>query len=106
MKRIAFLAAVGVVSPSFIVILIIAECFEKFNKSKIISGCMTGIEPAVAGMIGTALLSVGGTVFFPDGITLNIFYSPELYISLIVFGIMTFLSFKKINPIVIIILSA
>ena len=58
-------ATLGVVLPSFVVILIVAKCYDKFRESRIIKGCMTGLKPAVVGLIGGAILSVALTVFFP-----------------------------------------
>ncbi|WP_296568710.1 chromate transporter [Ruminococcus sp.] len=55
----AVIATLGIVLPSFIIILITAKCFEKFKDSKAVKGVMSGLKPAVVGMIGTAFLSVG-----------------------------------------------
>ena len=99
-------ATLGVVMPSFIVILLVARFFEKFKESKIVKGCMSGLKPAVVGLIGAALLSVAATVFIPEGFTLSIFTDPQTYLSLAVFGVSAFLAFRKIHPIAIICLSA
>ena len=101
----AVFATIGVVLPSFVIILIVAHFYEKFRKSRIVSGIMDGLKPAVVGLIAAALVSVGKTVFFPAGFDLNVFQSPEIYISLAVFILMTVLVFKKIHPIIIILLS-
>ena len=89
-------ATLGVVLPSFVIILIVAKCFDKFRSSKAVKGCMSGLKPAVIGMIGTAVLSIGKTVFVPAG----------LLVSIAIFGVMLVLAFKKVHPIIIIILSA
>lgn len=102
----AFCATMGVVLPSFVIILIVAKCFEKFKTNKVIKGCMSGLKPATIGLIAAAIFSVGKTVFFPDGYALNVFYSLEFYVSLAIFVIMTVLAFKKVHPIIIICLSA
>ena len=102
----AFCATLGVVMPSFIVILLVAKFFDKFKESKIVKGCMSGLKPAVIGLIGAALLSVAATVFIPDGFTTAIFTDPNTYLSLAVFGVSVFLAFRKIHPIAIICLSA
>lgn len=99
-------ATLGVVLPSFIIILIVARFYEKFKTNKIVAGCMTGLKPAVIGLIGSAVISMGTTVFFPDGVTLNIFTSPDFYVSLAIFAVMAVLAFKKKHPILIICLSA
>lgn len=102
----AFCATFGVILPSFIIILIVAKCFDKFRKSCIVSGCMSGLKPAVVGLIGTAILSVGQTVFFPDGVSAQVFREPALYVSIAIFGAMAVLAFRKVHPILIICISA
>ena len=89
-------ATLGVVLPSFLVILIVAKCYDAFRESKIVKGCMSGLKPAVVGMIGTAVLSVGKTVFV----------QPGLLVSGGIFGIMLVLALKKVHPIVVVCLSA
>lgn len=60
----AVCATLGVVLPSFLIILIVAKFYEKFRKSRAVDGVMYGLRPAVIGLIGAAFLSVGMTVFF------------------------------------------
>lgn len=99
-------ATLGVVLPSFVIILIVAKCLSRFRSSRIVSGCLSGLKPAVVGLIGAAVLSVGKTVFFPNGFTLSAFSDISTYISLAVSSLMTVLAFQKKNPILIICLSA
>lgn len=102
----AFCATLGVVLPSFIIILIVANIFDKFKNNKIVAGCMSGLKPVVIGMIAAALLSLAKTVFIPNGFSAAIFTSPTLYISLGIFAVMTTLAMKKVHPILIIVISA
>lgn len=99
-------ATLGVVLPSFIVILVAAKFYDKFRSSPVVSGCMNGLEPAVVGLIAAAFVSVGQTVFFPDGFSTAVFRSPQIYVSFAIFALMTVLVFKKVHPILIIVLSA
>ncbi len=99
-------ATLGVVMPSFVVILIVAKCFEKFKTNKIVQGCMYGLKPAVIGLIGAAIVSMGKTVFIPDGAAFAIFSDIKFYISLVIFAVMTLLALKKVHPILIICISA
>lgn len=99
-------ATLGVVLPSFIIILIVARIFEKFKTSKLVSGIMCGLKPAVIGLIGSAVINIGKTVFIPNGFSFDIFNNPVLYISLVIFALCAVLAFKKIHPILIICLSA
>ena len=102
----SFCATLGVVLPSFVIILIVAKVYEKFKTSKIVAGCMTGLKPAVIGLIGSAIVSTGQTVFFPNGFKIDEILSITFISSLIIFGVMLFLALKKKHPIMIIILSA
>ena len=44
----SFCATMGVVLPSFIIILIVAKCYDRFRQSKTVKGCMSGLKPAMA----------------------------------------------------------
>ena len=61
----AFFATLGVILPSFLIILIIAGFFQKFSKNTIVKGVMSGLKPCVIGLIASSVLSVAGTVLFP-----------------------------------------
>lgn len=102
----SFFATLGVVLPSFIIILIIAKFYEKFKSSKIVSGCMSGLRPAAIGLIGAALLKLSAQVFLPNGFTGVDFTDVWLYVSIGIFSLGTLLSFKKVHPIIIICISA
>jgi chromate transporter len=102
----SFCATMGVVMPSFIVILIVAKCYDKFKESRVIKGCMSGLKPAVVGLIGSAILSVVFTVFFPMGLTFAVFTDVQFYVSLVIFVAMLVLAFKKVHPILLICISA
>ena len=103
----SFCATLGVVLPSFIIILIVARFYEKFKTNKIVAGCMTGLKPAVVGLIGGAILSIFLTVFLPEGNTLlEILKTAQTYVSLAIFTLCSVLAFKKVHPIIIICLSA
>lgn len=102
----AVCATLGVVLPSFIIILIVAECYEKFRSSRTVNGAMSGLKPAVIGMIATAFLSVARTVFFPDGLQTEVFLSVSFWIFLGIFALSAVLVFRKINPIMVILLAA
>ncbi len=99
-------ATLGVVMPSFIIILIIAKCYEKFKNSKIVSGCMSGLRPAAIGLIGAALIKLALQVFAPNGFELSLLQDVQTYVSIVIFALATVLAFKKVNPIIIICISA
>lgn len=102
----AFCATAGVVLPSFIIVLIVAKCFDRFKSSRLVKGAMSGLKPAVIGLIGAALVSTGTAVFFPEGFSGSVFGSASFLVSAAVFLIMLILSFRKVHPVLIIVLSA
>ena len=70
----SFCATLGVILPSFIIILIVAKCFIQFSKKSIvIKGMYVRIKPAVVGLIGSAVISMSSTVFIPDGFNTTVF---------------------------------
>lgn len=106
----AMCSTLGVVLPSFFIILIVSQFYERFKSSKIVAGCMTGLRPAVIGLIGSAIISTALTVFFPNGFSAEILSTFSFISSLIIFAIIMTLSLikfkKKIHPIYLIIISA
>ncbi len=103
----AAIATLGVVLPSFIVILIVAKIYRKFQESKIVKGCMTGLRPTVIGLIAAAVLNIGSTVFFPNGIAFANWDFYTMAVSLVIAVIGLLLIFKKkIHPIILIVVSA
>ncbi len=105
----AFCATLGVVLPSFAIILIIAHCYEAFKKNSIVKGTMSGLKPAVIGLIGAAVLSVGKSALFAVdalGKTVYDFTSYSFICAVCIFAVMVFLAFKKVHPILLIVLSA
>lgn len=102
----AFCATAAVVLPSFIIILIVARCYVKFQNSRTVKGIMSGLNPCVVGLIASAAVSVALTVFFPQGCSVLTVASYAFICSAVIFAVMVILVFKKIHPILIIVLSA
>ena len=110
----ALLATVGVVLPSFIILIIITKLFMKFKQNKYVNGAMKGIRPVVVGLILSAVFTVAFAVIFPllqlDDISRDGF-SQFNYVSLIMFAVLMTLSRikfgkKRMHPILLIVLSA
>ncbi|MBR4235877.1 MAG: chromate transporter [Clostridia bacterium] len=95
-------ATLGVVLPSFIVILAVAHIYEKFRRSRVVAGIMSGLRPAVVGLLAAAAVGIAKTVFFQSGFVL----SAALAASALIFALILYLSLKKVHPIKLIILSA
>ncbi|MDO5155782.1 MAG: chromate transporter [Eubacteriales bacterium] len=97
----AFCATLGVVLPSFIIILIVARVFDKFQKSKVVNGAMLGLKGAVVGLIGAAVLTTGVTIFGSA-----IHNGRELFAIIFLLAGLAFGLKKKMNPILLIVISA
>lgn len=100
----SFFSTLGIVLPSFIIILIIAALSDKFIKSKPVQNALKVIQPMVLGFILSAFLSVVLVAVLGN-------YNVEVnfdYIALIIFGVVLTigLTFKKVSPVYLILMSA
>ena len=103
----AIVATLGLVLPPFIIILLIAKVYAKIKENIIVQGAMLGLKATVVGLIGATVLRVGREIFFFEGINLAVLRSANFYVSLGIFAVALFLLlYKKLNPILIIVLSA
>ena len=102
----AICATFGVVIPSFIIILLVARCYKAFRESAIVNGLMSGLKPAVVGLIGAAVISVGKNAFLPNGLNQQVIVSGSFLFSLMILIIMLIAEYKKCHPIFIILASA
>ncbi len=62
----AVVATVGLVTPSIIVILIIAGFLKSFGENKIVKSVFYGLRPASVGLIAASGLAVAMEVFLPE----------------------------------------
>lgn len=89
----AAVATVSVILPSFIVISLIFISLNRFKNSPYVDMIFTGIRPVVLGLISAAGITVAKTSFV------------DLKSVLIGFGLFYLVSFKKLSPIIGIILA-
>ena len=107
----SFLATLGVVLPSFIIILIIAALIRNFLKYKGVQAFLGGIRPCVVGLIlATALMMLMSTLFSFKSID-NV-PTPDMK-GLMIFAVIALTSViskrirkKPLSPIVLILISA
>ena len=103
----AICATLGVVLPSFLVILIVARCYIRFKQSKLVSGAMFALRATVVGLMAGALFGMLPTVFFhAKTVAWKNVLTPEFLCSLGIFGVMLVAALKKVSPIILIICSA
>ena len=62
----AVLATLGLITPSVIIILIIASVLQKFRNNKLVNNAFYGLRPASTGLIAAAGISVAVSTFLPQ----------------------------------------
>ena len=108
----ALFTTLGVVLPSFIIIYLISTLFyDRFIGNCIVQGALSGIRPAVLGLISSAALTVllsavfsGAEITDGFGALADGFRLPSLLILLILIVVKRFK--KKIHPILLIAIAA
>lgn len=98
----AVCATIGLVLPSFVIILVIAHFYNKFKSSSLVKGVMSGLRPVSIGLVAAAVVSIGQVVFFPDSFSLSVFASYNFITSLVIFALMFFLCFRKLHPVAVV----
>lgn len=107
------LATLGVVLPSFLVILLIVSVIKNFLKYKAVDAFLGGVRPVVVGLItGTAITMLFSNLLHLSFENLTLSFDPDLF-GIIIFAILMTIStiYKKIkkkapSPIIMILLSA
>ena len=108
----AIVATVGLITPSVIIILIIAMFLDKFRKNKYVDHAFYGIRPASTAMITSALLGLLALCLFgassvkaliASGGVLDI---KALVLFLVLFAAMNVKKIKDLHPLVFIAISA
>jgi chromate transporter len=108
----AVVATVGLITPSVIIILIIAMFLDKFRKNKYVDYAFYGIRPASTAMITSALIGLLALCIFgassvkaliASGGVLDI---KALVLFLLLFAAMTVKKLKDLHPLVFIAISA
>ncbi|MCD8195063.1 MAG: chromate transporter [Coprobacillus sp.] len=105
-------ATLGVILPSFIIILIIAFILEKFMKNRFVKAGLDGVRPVVVALIAsTALFMFIQLIFFNNGSIYGDFYFDlKSFTLLILLGVFYFaygkIRKKKMNPIILLVIAA
>ncbi len=92
-------STLGVITPSFVIILAIAKFFATFAQDRRVKAVLYGIRPVVVGLIGVAAFSIGKAAFL-TGNGIN-------FVSVIIFAVafLVYKKFPKIHPVFIVFLS-
>ena len=103
----AIFATLGVVLPSFIIILFIAKAFSKFATNKYVQGFLKGVRPVVPGIIlSVAITFVLKYVFYVEDFDFSTFDVKlgSLVIFIVIFAISRI--WKKAHPVYLVLISA
>jgi len=98
----AVVATLGLITPSIIVIIIIAGFLQKFRQSKTVDAVFYGLRPASTALIASAGLSVAVSIFLTvGGVTEHTFaiHWPSAVLAVAVFVCMKYTKLKKLHPI-------
>lgn len=99
------ITTIGLVTPSIIVICIVAKFLKAFKESHWVQDIFYGLRPAVTAMIATAGLGVFVTMVFPESMySLTSVSWIHLIFFVVLFLISTF--YKKMHPILMIVICA
>ena len=107
----SFCATLGVVLPSFIIILIIASLIQNMLKNRYINGFIVGVRPCVVALILTSSIIMGLKTLFGissvfEGITVDFKGIIILFITFLIMLIYKKFKSKSISPIILIVISA
>ena len=98
----AVLATLGLVTPSILVIIIIAGFLQKFRQSKTVDAVFQGLRPASTALIAAAGLSVALSVLVTVGGSAEhtfAFRWPAVILCAAVFVCMRYTPLKKLHPV-------
>lgn len=106
----AFIAPMGLVVPSLLVILVISRILKKFRDSKYVEYVFYGLRAASLGLIASACLGVAKIAFFSADVfaqkgdfLMAVDYKSIILSALVFFAVSRW---KKLHPVALIILSA
>lgn len=108
----ALIAMLGLITPSIVIILIIASVLQKFRDSKLVKHAFYALRPASTGLIAAAALTVAASTFvsletFKTGFSLASINWKGLVLAVLLWVFMNLVKkTKKWHPIVFIGISA
>lgn len=107
------IATLGLVTPSFLVILLVARFLQRFRESRLVDGVFTGLRPASLALITAAGLSVARTALLHMDVVWTgwsslaaLVHGKAVLLAAAVFLLIRFTPLKKLHPIVFVAVSA
>lgn len=87
-------ATMGLVTPSIIVIILIAGFLKKFKENEYVKGAFSGIRPVVTALVLFAVFGIIKPIFYVNGE----FAVPVIIIAVTLFALMFIKKLKKLHP--------
>lgn len=112
------LATLGVATPAFIIIAMVANAVERYKESAVVKGALEGIRPATVGLIAAAVITIGEAAVMPEhslggnfsvlrDMTISVGGMHIDVISIVLCGLTILLIQKfKINPMLVLVIIA
>ena len=112
------LATLGVATPAFIIIAMVANAVERYKESAAVKGALEGIRPATVGLIAAAVITIGSAAVMPKnslggnfavlrGLSLSVGNSHIDLIAILLCGLTILLIQKfKVNPMLVLVIIA
>lgn len=104
----ALAATLGLVSPSILIILVIASFLKAFRSNRFVEGVFRCLRPASTGLIAASGLSVAAITFYtaaPEGLLAGIQWKAVVLAAVLVLATRVIPQTKKLHPVVWIALS-
>lgn len=92
------IATMGLVLPSLIIIMIIANFLAKFSKNKTVRAAFYGLRPAVMALIASAVIGIMQIALFTGGDGKFEVQISLLVMTIVLFVLMQIRKFKKLHP--------
>jgi len=109
----ALVATMGLITPSIIVILIVASILQKFRENEIVNSAFYGLRPCSVGLIATACVLVMKTslldmdMYNQTGVFMDAIKWPLIVMAVIFYILTNYVpKVKKFHPIVFLLASA
>lgn len=112
------IATLGVATPAFIIISLVANAVERYKESTAVKGALEGIRPATVGLIAAAVITIGEAAVMPEhslggnfsvlrDMTISVGGMHIDVISIVLCGLTILLIQKfKINPMLVLVIIA
>ncbi len=96
----AVISTLGLITPSVIVILLVAAFLSAFHENKYVNGAFYGLRPASAAMISAAGVILARVVFFGGAFTNGVSWKPVI-LAVILLALTNVVKFtRKLHPVV------